>query len=48
MDIGYHISKEGEEALPRFRDAFTGEETEVSGDKIQLHLPAYGYRVLEW
>ncbi len=48
LDLSYHIAKEGKSALPRFRDAFTGEETEASGDKIQLHLPAYGYRVLEW
>lgn len=48
IDLSYHISKEGAEALPRFRDVFTGEEVEASEDKVQLQLPAYGYRVLEW
>ncbi len=48
VDLNYHIAREGQSALPRFRDAFTGEEVEAAEDLIRLQLPAYGYRVLEW
>ncbi len=48
LDMLYHLPTGEGSALPQFRDALSRETIETHGENLQMKLPPFGYRILEW